>query len=115
TSALLPVRLPAAAADLAPGLRLVGALPGCGQLSHDDLVHQRDVGRRVEDLVGQLSRPDRTFATHGAYVHSRHHSARPSFATAALANARPSRARLVLTRSLLALTEHRPSWPPSTW
>ena len=54
--ALLLVRLAAAAADLAAGLGVVRALPGRGQLGHDDLVDQRDVDLDVEDLGGQLDR-----------------------------------------------------------
>ena len=54
--ALLPVRLLAAAADLAAGLRGVRALAGGGELGHDDLVDQRHVGLDVEDLGGQLDR-----------------------------------------------------------
>ena len=52
--ALLPVRLLAAATDLATGLRRRGALAGRGQLAHDDLVDQRDVQRDIEDLGRQL-------------------------------------------------------------
>src|SRR5829696_941660 len=52
--ALLAVRLATAAADLAPGLRVVGALPRGGELGHDHLVDQRDVDLNVEHLGGQL-------------------------------------------------------------
>ena len=52
--ALLLVRLAATAADLAAGLGGVRALAGGGQLGHDDLVDQRDVGLDVEDLGGQV-------------------------------------------------------------
>ena len=40
--------------DLAAGLGRVRALARGGELGHDDLVDQRDVGRHVEDLGGQL-------------------------------------------------------------
>src|SRR3712207_3597109 len=60
--ALLAVRLLAAAGDLAAGLRLVRALARRRELRDDDLVHQRDVGRDVEDLGGQLDRAGRAAA-----------------------------------------------------
>src|SRR5205823_2319402 len=52
--ALLPVRLLAAAADLAARLGGVRALPGRRLLRHHDLVHERDVHLGGEDLTGQL-------------------------------------------------------------
>src|SRR5690606_21224053 len=52
--ALLPVRLLAAAGDLAAGLRLVRALATRGQLRHHDLVDQRHVDLRAEDVLGKL-------------------------------------------------------------
>src|SRR6185312_12111176 len=52
--ALLPVRLLAAAADLAPRLGGVRALPGRRLLRHHDLVDERDVHLGAEDLSGQL-------------------------------------------------------------
>src|SRR5262249_9397286 len=55
--ALLPVRLPAAAADRAPGLGGVGALPGRRLLGHDHLVHQRDVDLDAEELGRELDVP----------------------------------------------------------
>src|SRR5436309_4883606 len=54
--ALLPVRLPAAAAHLAATLRGVRALPGRGLLRHHDLVDQRHVHLGGEDLVGEFHR-----------------------------------------------------------
>src|SRR6185312_7537124 len=53
--ALLAVRLPAAAASLAAGLGRMRALTGCRTLSRHHLVHQRDVGRRVEQLGRQFN------------------------------------------------------------
>src|SRR5262249_26790811 len=55
--ALLPVRLLAAAADRAPGLGGVGALPGRRLLGHDHLVHQRDVDLDGEELRRELDVP----------------------------------------------------------
>src|SRR5262249_37314875 len=52
--ALLPVRLPAAATDRAPGLGGVGALPGRRLLGHDHLVDQRDVDLDAEELGREL-------------------------------------------------------------
>ena len=52
--ALLLVGLAATTADLAAGLGGVGALAGGGLLGHDDLVDQRDVDLRVEDLGGEV-------------------------------------------------------------
>ena len=54
TGALLPVRFPAATADLAAGLGRVRALTGGRQLRRHHLVHQRDVRLDVEQLGGQL-------------------------------------------------------------
>ena len=51
--ALLLVRLPATAADLAAGLGVVRALARRRELRDDDLVDQRDVGLDVEQLLGQ--------------------------------------------------------------
>ena len=52
--ALLLVGLAATTADVAAGLGGGGALAGGGLLGHDDLVHQRDVHRGVEDLGRQV-------------------------------------------------------------
>ena len=51
---LLAVRLAPTAGDLAPRLRRVRALPGRGQLGHDNLVDQRDVHLNVEHLGRKL-------------------------------------------------------------
>ena len=55
--ALLPVRLGAAAADLAARLRAVGAGPAVGQLRRDDLVHHGHVGPDPEHRVVELDAP----------------------------------------------------------
>lgn len=52
--ALLAVRLLATAANLAAGLGGVGALTCSSELRDDNLVEKRDVGRRVEDLRGEI-------------------------------------------------------------
>src|SRR5690606_24145631 len=52
--ALLPVRLLATTANFAAGLGGVRALASRGELRHDDLVQQRDVGGSVEDLRGEI-------------------------------------------------------------
>src|SRR5699024_12507132 len=52
---LLTVRLASAAADLGPGLGLVGALTGSGKRCHDDLLDQRPLGRHAADLAGQIN------------------------------------------------------------
>src|SRR5690606_465020 len=52
--ALLPVRLLATTADFTAGLGGVRALTRGRELGDDDLVHQRDVGGRVEDLRGEF-------------------------------------------------------------
>ena len=54
TGALLAPRLGATAADLAAGLGVVRALAGGGQLGHDDLVDQGDIGVRVEQRGGEV-------------------------------------------------------------
>src|ERR1700741_272068 len=51
---LLPIRLAAAAADLAARLGRVRALAGRRPLCGDHLVHQRDIGWRIEQFGGQL-------------------------------------------------------------
>src|SRR5262249_62163166 len=72
--ALLPVRLLAAAADLAPRLGGVRALPGRCLLRHHDLVDERDVHLGAEDLPGQLNiRP--------ALAGRRYHTDRGHFAS----------------------------------
>src|SRR5690606_34733570 len=52
--ALLAIRLAAAAGDGSPPLGGVGALARGRELGDDDLVDQRHVHLRVEDLGGQL-------------------------------------------------------------
>src|SRR6516164_774794 len=52
--ALLAVRLLATTADHAARLGGVRALPGRRLLGHHDLVHERDVDARLEDLPGEL-------------------------------------------------------------
>src|SRR5690606_21520188 len=54
--ALLAVRLAATTTDLATRLDRVGALARRGELRHDDLVDEGDVGLDVEELAGQLGR-----------------------------------------------------------
>src|SRR3990172_4708928 len=56
--ALLLVRLPAAARDLAARLRVVRPEVAAGQLRIHDLVHHGGVHRRREEPVGQLDRTD---------------------------------------------------------
>src|SRR5690606_12554540 len=77
--ALLAVLLGATAADLATGLRVVRALTGSGQLSHHDLVHQRDVRLDVEDLRGQLHRAVGPTGR-GLHLDRRGHAVTPPFA-----------------------------------
>ena len=57
--ALLAVRLPAAAADLAAGLGVVRAGPAAGQLGRHDLVQDGRVDRRGEELIAELDAADR--------------------------------------------------------
>jgi hypothetical protein len=52
--ALLAVRLPATAGNLAAALGRVRALARSGQLSHNTLVDQRDVDLGVDDVDGQV-------------------------------------------------------------
>src|SRR5699024_9467315 len=59
TGALLPIRLLATAGDLAPGLRVVGALPRGGELGRDHLMHQGNVRLHVEHVARQLDRLSR--------------------------------------------------------
>src|SRR5262249_28029670 len=87
TGALLLVRLPATAGDLAAGLGLVRALARGRELGDHDLVHQRDVGLRVEDVGRQLDTA-RRLAVDPANVHSAHFA--PPFGTSVLAAERSS-------------------------
>ena len=57
TGALLAPRLLATTGDQATSLRGVGALTSSRELGDDDLMDQRNVGVRVEDVTGKLSRP----------------------------------------------------------
>ena len=56
TCSLLAVRLPAAASDLAAGLRVVRSLTGGRELGDDDLVDQGNVDLHAEDRLRQLDR-----------------------------------------------------------
>jgi hypothetical protein len=74
--ALLAIRLGAAAANLAAGLRIVRAEAATGELGRHDLVQHGRVHGRREQLVGQLDAAD---GGPGAIVESRlRHGVRPS-------------------------------------